>query len=212
MSEPHGTRQVSVGSRNQSDGPGAWTEPRQTPILRSTKQVAAVLARADERDLTSYASPMTDSHSAEEGTPHWLADWEARQQAKFDRQRREAPIKAAEFSARNVRVESPSGKKYIVRAVKRGDTLWQASGGGGVQAIATMIAGLIQLAFWVRGRKSNRWTVGVVRFGRVIEETVVWKEHLPAGADEKAAVAAVVAAISNGSLDIRSRVFRWRRL
>jgi hypothetical protein len=42
MSEPHGTRQVSVGSRNESDGPGAWTEPRQTPILRSTKQVAAV--------------------------------------------------------------------------------------------------------------------------------------------------------------------------
>ena len=30
----------SVGSRYESDSPGAWTEPRQAPVLRSMKQVA----------------------------------------------------------------------------------------------------------------------------------------------------------------------------
>jgi hypothetical protein len=35
-----------VGSRNESDGPGTWTEPRQTPVLRSMKQVAASRAIA----------------------------------------------------------------------------------------------------------------------------------------------------------------------
>ncbi len=41
-----GPRKVSVGSRIESDGPGTWTEPRQAPVLRSMKQVAAFRAVA----------------------------------------------------------------------------------------------------------------------------------------------------------------------
>src|SRR3954466_6523400 len=48
MSAPHGTptttAEISVGSRNQSNRPGTWTEPCQTPILGSITQVAAVRA------------------------------------------------------------------------------------------------------------------------------------------------------------------------
>src|SRR5665647_2831868 len=38
MREPH---DGSWAAADQSDGPGAWTEPRQTPVLRSIQQVAA---------------------------------------------------------------------------------------------------------------------------------------------------------------------------
>src|SRR5665648_1127227 len=42
------TRRV-VGSRVESDNPGAWTEPRQAPDLRSMEQVAAGRAPAEKR-------------------------------------------------------------------------------------------------------------------------------------------------------------------
>ena len=31
---PDESNTTSVGSRNESDSPGAWTEPRQAPVLR----------------------------------------------------------------------------------------------------------------------------------------------------------------------------------
>ena len=43
---PNESHTTSVGSRNESDNPGAWTEARQTPVLGSMKQ-AAVLQTSD---------------------------------------------------------------------------------------------------------------------------------------------------------------------
>ena len=59
---------LSVGSRDESDGPGAWTEPCQTPVLPAMKQVAAI--RADlpmtgrARDLFLHPKKLTESFRA----------------------------------------------------------------------------------------------------------------------------------------------------
>src|SRR5665648_576482 len=45
MREPH---DGSWAAADQSDNPGAWTEPRQAPVLRSIQQVAALRGTADE--------------------------------------------------------------------------------------------------------------------------------------------------------------------
>lgn len=155
-----------------------------------------------------------------------VARWEARQQAKFDRQQAEAPAKAAAWAARNVRVKSPRGRTYVVRAVKRGDWLVEdvfntGTAESGVWELAAM---LVHLVTWVpvainrriHRERPTQWTVGVVRYGgsmwRMREDVAVWKEHLPVGADEAARVAELAAEVQAGTLDVRTRLWPKRKL
>jgi len=63
MREPH---DGSWAAADQSDNPGAWTEPRQAPVLRSIQQVAAVRARADVR-ASRCGCPTGSSHGPAPG-------------------------------------------------------------------------------------------------------------------------------------------------
>src|SRR6478672_6066813 len=48
LRRPNKSHTTSVGSRNESDSPGAWTEPRQTPVLGQwNKQPRSVRGTAD---------------------------------------------------------------------------------------------------------------------------------------------------------------------
>ena len=47
-----------MGSRNESDDPGAWTEPRQAPVLRSMEQVADVSAFVQEGTIETIEAVM----------------------------------------------------------------------------------------------------------------------------------------------------------
>jgi hypothetical protein len=46
---------TSAGSRNESDGPGTWTEPGQAPVLAQVKQVAEL--STFPRSMFMYYTP-----------------------------------------------------------------------------------------------------------------------------------------------------------
>lgn len=141
-------------------------------------------------------------------SPRSLADgkvgrvkrWEARQQAKFDRQQAEWPAKQAEFQARNVWVDSPTGKHYRVRAVPMGRSFLVRGG------IFSEIARTFRAP-----QKKKRWAVGVVRHTTWTDK-VLWREYLAAGADEKVRVAEIAEAVRNGTLRVTTRLHPRRQL
>lgn len=80
-------------------------------------------------------------------------------------------------------------------------------------AVLEFVLALGRLTVWLptwvarrmRGDRTDQWTVGVIRFGWFFYTgRVVWRENVPVGEDERARVAEVAAAVSNGTLDIRS--------
>ena len=153
-----------------------------------------------------------------------VARWEARQQAKFDRQQAEQPAKDAAYAARNVYgVVSPRGRTYAVRAVKRGDWLvenvFNDSANNALELPVALVRFLLWVptAIWRRVRTSEpRWTVGVIFYGgslwRIGGEVVVHREHLAVGVDEAQRVQELVQQVRDGSLDIRSRLAPWRKI
>lgn len=122
-----------------------------------------------------------------------VARWEARQQAKFDRQQAEWPAKRAEFEARHVWVDSPDGRHCLVLAVPMGQSFLVR---GGIFSELIHTLGVAD--------KKQRWAVGVVRHTAWTDK-VLWREYLEPGADEKARVAEVAAEVRSGALDVSWR-------
>jgi hypothetical protein len=152
-----------------------------------------------------------------------LGRWEARQQAKFDRKRAKEPARTALYEARNVRVKSPRGRQYVVRAVKRGDWLVMDVVNGSGTLSGAIELGVASARFlvwlpravrrWLRRNQGAQWTVGVIRYGGVVfDEAVVWKEHLPVGTDETVRVAELAEQVRLGTLDVRTRLAPMRKV
>jgi len=57
---------LSVGSRNESDGPGAWTEPGRAPVLQAIQQAAADVKRgpADRRSPSPPLGEPSETYAA----------------------------------------------------------------------------------------------------------------------------------------------------
>lgn len=72
-------------------------------------------ARVDTGTLDAMTLPEAQDSNPRAG---WLARWEQREQARFDRERAEAPAEHAEWLAENIEVLSPTGRQYVVQNQK----------------------------------------------------------------------------------------------
>jgi hypothetical protein len=130
--------------------------------------------------------------------PAWVVRREVGHRAKFDAQ----PAEFAREVARREWVTTPDGRRYAVRAVKRGGLLRGGNGASGIGGIIELAA---NLSAAVLARRSPGWTVGVIRIHQWRPDQVVFKEHLPNDADEVDRVRELVALIARGTVPVRTR-------
>jgi len=92
--------------------------------------------------------------------PRWQQRWEARSQRRFEEQARRVDAQTLRRARLDQRLRGADGREYVVRGVRRGESLRLLDGGSD-----SLVGLLITLVGWLISLTLKGWRVGVVRTG-----------------------------------------------